>query len=51
MSKRIWNAVSALAAAAVIFGGSAQAQIKIGVIQPLTGPLAYATKHREKRNV
>ena len=41
MSKRIWNAVSALAAAAVIFGGSAQAQIKIGVIQPLTGPLAF----------
>ncbi len=41
MSKKLWSAVSALVAASVIFGGSAQAQIKIGVIQPLTGPLAF----------
>ena len=42
MLARILNPIAALATAALLFGGSAVAQtIKIGVIQPLTGPLAF----------
>ena len=44
MHTKIWSPIAALVATSMLFGGSALAMshtIKIGVIQPLTGPLAF----------
>ena len=44
MHTKIWAPIAALVATSMLFGGSALAMshtIKIGVIQPLTGPLAF----------
>ena len=44
MPTKFWSPIAALAAASMLFSGSALAKsdtIKIGVIQPLTGPLAF----------
>jgi branched-chain amino acid transport system substrate-binding protein len=44
MSTKIWRPIGTMAAAAILCSGAALAQsdaIKIGVIKPLTGPLAF----------